>query len=178
MSTLDFETAVKQEEAYLRRVHPTPEDIPGCMTLLDEFLSCHGAPTPSLSSLPPRTHARRAPAVISSQVKALYRHGQMAECGQKLEDVKFCLRSKADHPEARRAAWIRHRAEWWARRRMTRSSEDVWTMRTCVVFFSLCFACFVDGGCADHCALCREPIQNFPPAYPDPSVAATSGTVG
>lgn len=26
-------------------------------------------------------------------------------------------------------------------------------------------------------ALCSEPIQNFPPAYYDPSVAATSGTV-
>lgn len=54
MSTLDFETAVKQEVAYLRRVHPTPDDIPGCMKLLDEFMSCHGAHTHFPShSIPP-----------------------------------------------------------------------------------------------------------------------------
>ena len=38
----EFETAVKQEEAYLRLVHPTPDDIPKCMTLFDTFLTCHG----------------------------------------------------------------------------------------------------------------------------------------
>ena len=42
MSTLDFETAVTQEEAYLRKVHPTPADIPKCMGLFDDFLLCHG----------------------------------------------------------------------------------------------------------------------------------------
>ncbi|KAF7795413.1 hypothetical protein EIP86_006571 [Pleurotus ostreatoroseus] len=141
MSTLDFETAVKQEEAYLRRVHPTPDDIPGCMKMLDDFMSCHGA----LTDGPATT-------VISSQVKSLYRHGHMAECNQKLEDFKFCMSSKSMHPEERRNVWIRRRAEWWARRRMSGSSEDVWEMRT-------------------------EPIQNFPPAYPDPSTAAASGTL-
>lgn len=89
--------------------------------------------------------------MISSQVKSLYRHGQMAECGQKLEDVKFCLRSKAAHPEARREAWIRHRAEWWARRRMTRSSEDVWEMRTCVLFYSVFLCAFGVAYADDAC---------------------------
>ena len=76
-----------------------------------------------------------AAAVISAQVKSLYRFGQMSECAQKMEDFKFCMTSKSLHPEARRDAWIRRHAEWWARRRMTRSSEDVWEMRTCVCLF-------------------------------------------
>ena len=43
MSSRDFEETAKQEEARLRAVHPTTEDIPGCMTLLDDFLSCNSA---------------------------------------------------------------------------------------------------------------------------------------
>lgn len=42
--SLDFKTAVEQEVARLRALHPTPEDVPGCMKLLDDFLSCNGAP--------------------------------------------------------------------------------------------------------------------------------------
>ena len=33
---------VKQEEAYLRKVHPTLEEVPGCMKLFDDFLLCNG----------------------------------------------------------------------------------------------------------------------------------------
>lgn len=40
---VDWQTAVREEEAYLRKVHPTTDDIPGCMSLLDGFLLCHGA---------------------------------------------------------------------------------------------------------------------------------------
>ena len=39
---------------------------------------------------------------------------------------------KGLHPEQRRDAWIRHRAEWWARRRLGLSSENVWEMRAYV----------------------------------------------
>jgi hypothetical protein len=42
MASVDLETAIKQEEDYLRKVHPTVDDVPGCMTLFDEFLKCHG----------------------------------------------------------------------------------------------------------------------------------------
>jgi hypothetical protein len=42
MASVDLETAIKQEEEYLRKVHPTVDDVPGCMTLFDEFLQCHG----------------------------------------------------------------------------------------------------------------------------------------
>lgn len=68
-------------------------------------------------------------AVVNSQMKSLYRYGHMAECGQKLEDLKFCMSNKSLHPEEKYEAWIRRRAEWWAKRRMTRSSEDVWKIR-------------------------------------------------
>ena len=47
--TVDLQTAVRQEEEYLRKVHPTTDDIPGCMSLLDGFLLCHGA-YPAISS--------------------------------------------------------------------------------------------------------------------------------
>jgi len=42
MPLVDFQTAVKQEEEYLRKVYPMTEDIPGCMSLLDGFLICNG----------------------------------------------------------------------------------------------------------------------------------------
>ena len=89
--------------------------------------------------------------MISAQVKSLYRFGQMSECGQKLEDFKFCMASKSMHPEERREAWIRRRAEWWAHRRVSRSSEDVWEMRTCVLFV---FYCILDVTSPDDC--CAE----------------------
>ncbi|KAI9066710.1 hypothetical protein FKP32DRAFT_1664709 [Trametes sanguinea] len=117
---------VRQEEEYLRKVHPTPEDIPGCMKLFDDFLLCN---------------------VISSQARSLYRYGEMATCKPKLEDFKFCMSVKGMHPEEKRDVWIRRRAEWWARRRMHKSSEDVWDVRT-------------------------EPLQNYPPRRLDPNVQA------
>lgn len=42
--SVDFKAAVEQEIARLQVIHPTPEDVPGCMRLLDDFLSCHGTP--------------------------------------------------------------------------------------------------------------------------------------
>ncbi|KAK2462086.1 hypothetical protein APHAL10511_006549 [Amanita phalloides] len=108
MSKFDFTTTVKQEEAYLRLVYPTPDDIPGCMSLFDTYLSCN---------------------VIRSQIKSLYRYGERPECAQKLEDFKFCMTLKSLHPQERRDAWIRRRAEWWAKRRLGRSSEDIWDIR-------------------------------------------------
>jgi hypothetical protein len=65
------------------------------------------------------------PAVMAFQFKTLYRYGQMSVCGNKLDDFKFCMSLKSMHPEEKRDAWIRRRAEWWANRRLTKSSEDV-----------------------------------------------------
>ncbi|OSX62715.1 hypothetical protein POSPLADRAFT_1140715 [Postia placenta MAD-698-R-SB12] len=128
MSNTDFQTAAKQEEAYLRAVHPTPEDIPGCMKLFDDFLACN---------------------IMGVQLKSLYRYGHMSVCDHKLDDFKFCMSIKNMHPEEKRDAWIHRRAEWWARRRLERSSEDVWDIRT-------------------------EPLKDFPPARPDVTSSSTS----
>ncbi|KAI0699541.1 hypothetical protein BC835DRAFT_537151 [Cytidiella melzeri] len=109
MSKLDYETAVQEEIAHLKKVHPRAEDIPSCMTLLDTFLSCH---------------------LLNNQLKSLYRYGHMAECAQKGEDFKFCMSNKSMHEEEKYEAWIRRRAEWWAKRRLAKSSEDVWQVRS------------------------------------------------
>ncbi|KAG6832614.1 hypothetical protein H0H92_014450 [Tricholoma furcatifolium] len=108
MSKFDFQTLVRQEEAYLRRLYPTPDDIPGCISLFDTYLAC---------------------SAIRNQVKSLYRYGGRPTCDSKLEDFKFCLSLKSLHPEERRDMWISRRAEWWAHRRLTQSSEDVWDIR-------------------------------------------------
>ncbi|KAK7472791.1 hypothetical protein VKT23_000899 [Stygiomarasmius scandens] len=105
----DFEKTVQQEQAYLRLVHPTPEETPTCFNLFDTYLSCNAA---------------------RSQIKSYYRHGEGTQCGTKLEDWKFCLGLKSLEPDQYREAWIRRRAEWWAQRRLGKSSEDVWEMRT------------------------------------------------
>lgn len=70
--------------------------------------------------------------VVSSQMRSLYRYGEMATCSPKLEEFKYCMSLKGMHPEEKRDVWIRRRAEWWARRRTHKSSEDVWDVRTYV----------------------------------------------
>lgn len=40
-NNIAFETAVSQEETRLRQLHPTTEDVPSCMSLFDDFLSCN-----------------------------------------------------------------------------------------------------------------------------------------
>ncbi|KAG6877470.1 hypothetical protein C0993_007087 [Termitomyces sp. T159_Od127] len=111
MSKLDFQTAVRQEEANLRALYPTAEDIPGCISLFDTYLSC---------------------SVIRNQIKSIYRYGERPVCGPKFEDFKFCFSLKSLDPEERRDLWISRRAEWWAHRRLTKSSEDIWDIRESV----------------------------------------------
>ncbi|KAF8482413.1 hypothetical protein DFH94DRAFT_726818 [Russula ochroleuca] len=115
-----FKAAVSQEEARLGYLHPTPEDIPTCMGAFDNFLSCN---------------------ILGTQLKSIYRFGEMAQCSAKWNEFKFCMSIKGLHPEQRRDAWIRHRAEWWARRRLGLSSENVWETRT-------------------------EPLRDYPPPLP------------
>ncbi|KAA1476765.1 hypothetical protein DENSPDRAFT_843837 [Dentipellis sp. KUC8613] len=121
MST-DFNSTVKEEVARLEVLHPTPEDIPSCMTLFDQFLTCN---------------------MLATQFRSLYRYGEMAQCRPKWTEFKFCMSINRMHPEERRRAWIQHRAEWWARRRMGASSENVWEVR-------------------------REPLKDFPRVWVDP----------
>ncbi|KAF9052191.1 hypothetical protein BDZ89DRAFT_420834 [Hymenopellis radicata] len=121
---VDFKTAVEQEAARLRLVHPTPDDIPTCINMAELVTSCHA---------------------IRSQVKSWYRYGEMTKCGWKHDDFKFCLSMKWMEHDQRYDAWIQRRAEWWAKRRLEKSSEDVWAMRD-------------------------KPIPNFPPPVTDEEI--------
>lgn len=63
---------------------------------------------------------------------------------------------KAMNPENKREAWIRRRAEWWATRRLSKSSEDVWDMRTYVGCLSRTIELpYLFPGCS-------APLENFP----------------
>ncbi|TXT09101.1 hypothetical protein VHUM_02575 [Vanrija humicola] len=78
------------------------------------------------------------------QLRNMYRFGELHDCTYKFEDFKYCMSLKGEDTEARRQLWIKRKAEWWAKRRVGESSEDVWEART-------------------------EPLKNFPPLYDDPS---------
>lgn len=47
----------------------------------------------------------------------------------KFEDFKFCMSVKGLADDRRDEVWAHRRAEWWARRRLGKSSEDVWDAR-------------------------------------------------
>ncbi|CAG7850990.1 SubName: Full=Uncharacterized protein {ECO:0000313/EMBL:CCA75939.1} [Serendipita indica DSM 11827] len=99
-SSLNYDQIVKQEFDHLSKVHPQYKDIPTCMSLLGLYLSCNG---------------------FKNHMRSIYRDGEMA---------KFCMKMKFKTEEERREAWLLHRAKWWATRRTTGSSEDVWDIRT------------------------------------------------
>jgi hypothetical protein len=69
---------------------------------------------------------------VKSQFKSLYRYGHAADCSRKLKDFKVCMAHKGTHPEEKRDAWIARRAERWTLRRLEKSSEDVWEIRSYV----------------------------------------------
>jgi hypothetical protein len=85
----------------------------------------------------------------------MYRYGRLREdCSEKWAEYKFCLSLKWMGMDERRDAWIRRKAIWWAKRRLGKSSEDVWQVRECV-------SCFISSW--RNCSLDRsEPLQNFP----------------
>ncbi|WWC91041.1 uncharacterized protein L201_005981 [Kwoniella dendrophila CBS 6074] len=112
-----YETILQDEEKYQALHYPTTDEVPGCMKLLDEFLMCYA---------------------LAPQLRSMYRFGEFRDCTWKWEDFKYCLSLKSEDEEIRRKLWIKRRAEWWAKRRVSGSSEDVWDART-------------------------EPPKNFPP---------------
>jgi hypothetical protein len=88
----------------------------------------------TVSSFRPSLTKKNSPKtrpVLRGQFKSLYRYGTRADCGSFLEEWKWCLANNSLTPDQKRDAWIRRRAEWWARRRLGRSSEDVWEYRRC-----------------------------------------------
>ncbi|WRT69233.1 uncharacterized protein IL334_006217 [Kwoniella shivajii] len=112
-----FESILQDEERYQELQYPNVEQVPGCMRLLDEFLMCYA---------------------LAPQLRSMYRFGEFRDCTWKWEDFKYCLSLKSEDEEARRELWVKRRAEWWAKRRVSGSSEDVWDVRS-------------------------EPLHNFPP---------------
>ncbi|KAL1701519.1 hypothetical protein EV121DRAFT_211955 [Schizophyllum commune] len=105
----NFEEVVKQEEARLKREYPSFAEMPKCWNHMDTLLSCYS---------------------LRENVKAIYRYGHQTSCSEKAAEFKWCM-SNVWHPdEERHDMWIRRRAEWWARRRLGKSSEDVWEARS------------------------------------------------
>jgi hypothetical protein len=103
-----WEAVVKQEET-IQGAAMSVDEVPTCMTLFDTWAKCFA---------------------LGPQIKHVYRYGLPNDCKPKLEDFKYCLTLKGLSPEERREIWIRKRAEAMATKRLTISSEDVWTMRS------------------------------------------------
>lgn len=102
-----WENTVK-EELILQAAAMPAKEVPSCMTLFDTWASCFA---------------------LGPQFKHIYRYGYPNDCKPKLEDFKYCLTLKGKSEEERRAIWIRRRAEAAATKRLSQSSEDVWSMR-------------------------------------------------
>ncbi|GAA5926207.1 EMI1 family protein [Sporobolomyces koalae] len=100
-----FDSLVQQELPIQQRSVAMEGGMPSCLTLFDNFLLCYS---------------------LASQVKSVYRHGTPRDCSPKFEDFKFCMSIKGLSEDKKEEVWIRRRAEWWAQRRLGRSSEDVW----------------------------------------------------
>jgi hypothetical protein len=154
----EFDKAVEQEAAYLRRVHPTLDDIPTCINLLDDFLLC------SSMYLFSRWFLRHSylicPSEIRNSVRDVYRYGERRDCNPKWDDYKFCLTLKFKEDDDRYEGWIKRRATWWAKRRLDKSSEDVWAMRKCV-------PCLAGLTLTNWLVAYSEPLQNYPPPIVD-----------
>ncbi|OCF39581.1 hypothetical protein I317_06643 [Kwoniella heveanensis CBS 569] len=132
-----FESVLSDEEKYQALQYPSTEEVPGCMRLLDEFLMCYvlKANKPHTIALlvartnPAITLLMLTPTALAPQLRSMYRHGEFRDCTWKWQDFKYCLSLKSEDEESRRQLWIKRRADWWARRRVGGSSEDVWEMR-------------------------------------------------
>ncbi|KAK0234906.1 hypothetical protein EDD85DRAFT_909494 [Armillaria nabsnona] len=81
MTRFEFAIAVKQEAAYLRLVHPTPDDIPSCLLLIEVSMGC-------LYRYLLRSQAEASQA-LRFQVKSRYPHGESSRCAHKHDDFKF-----------------------------------------------------------------------------------------
>lgn len=155
-----FNAVVSHEEARLGSLHPTPEEIPSCLSAFDDFLSCNSKPYESSLLRPFPEFDAVEILVLGTQLKSIYRFGEMARCSAKWNEFKFCMSIKNLHPEQRRDAWIRHRAEWWARQRLGLSSENVWEMRAYVTYLIITTIVSVSPNAS------REPLRDYPPPLP------------
>jgi hypothetical protein len=75
-ATAGTTTLVAQEEARLRQLHPTPEDIPTCMTVFDGFLTCNSTPF-SFSALPSGSQVKKSSSYTTQVDIPLRRDGAL-----------------------------------------------------------------------------------------------------
>ena len=81
-----------------------------------------------------RSHEGSASALVP-QLRNVYRFGIPRDCTWRWKDFKYCLSLKSEPQEVRRELWIKRRADWWAKRRVEGSSEDVWALREYVSLY-------------------------------------------
>ncbi|KAH8828085.1 hypothetical protein DL96DRAFT_1601645 [Flagelloscypha sp. PMI_526] len=131
LSTEDFDQVVQEEKEHLQKIYPLPENIPTCFQHFDRILDCGGPFLKFCTSLwgPCPLFTRFVILGWKAQVKSIYRYGKRPDCDWHIEEFKKCLTMKLKSPEDRRDIWIQRRAEWWAKRRIEKSSEDVWDAR-------------------------------------------------
>ncbi|GAA5969483.1 hypothetical protein JCM11641_008130 [Rhodosporidiobolus odoratus] len=103
-----FQSLVEEELPIQRHSVQMEGGMPKCLTLFDNFLLCYS---------------------LASQITSVYRHGAPRDCTPKFDDFKFCMSVKGLSEEKKEDVWVRRRAEWWAGRRLGKSSEDVWEAR-------------------------------------------------
>jgi hypothetical protein len=97
-----------RDEVIIQGAAMTLDEVPTCMSLFDTWASCFA---------------------LGPQFKHIYRYGYPNNCKAKKEDFKYCLTLKSLSNEERRDTWIQRRAEAAASKRLSQSSEDVWTLR-------------------------------------------------
>ena len=66
---------------------------------------------------------------LRPQLNSIYRYGEYKNCDRPWDDFKWCFSNNKLDDDEKLTKWIERRAEWWAQRRLTRSSEDVWDAR-------------------------------------------------
>ncbi|CAD6590771.1 MAG: hypothetical protein TREMPRED_005875 [Tremellales sp. Tagirdzhanova-0007] len=75
-----WDVVIQDEEQYQERQYPTPEDLPSCMSLMDEFFMCYA---------------------LVPQLRNFYRYGIPRDCTWRWKDFKYCLSLKSEPQERR-----------------------------------------------------------------------------
>jgi hypothetical protein len=134
--TRTFDELVKEEEAIQDASLDFSGGVPTCLKIFDRYIKCYGKTllVAFLLFTKDATHlfiyCYFLAKGLASQTTSLYRQGRLKEdCQDIFHDWAFCLTLRGLEPEEKRRQWIQRRAEWWARRRLGRSSEDVWDAR-------------------------------------------------
>lgn len=103
------------------------------MTLIvHQLVSLYSTLTSVVTVELPRTsvcYLLNATTALRPQLLSIYRYAEYKKCDRPWDDFKWCFFNNKLDDEQKLKAWIERRADWWARRRLNRSSEDVWDAR-------------------------------------------------